>query len=164
MAYEGTVVSVGRSQDEIRRLLAKAGSRWLRCDDDWGISPPVSICEFSAYEHHIRLRVRHRELKDQIVERRAKAQRRSVGVVEMRMREDERMRIWRVIVWHIKTRLEAVDEELESFEQAFMPHIVDPITGGTLWEFAGQAYESGAMRIDGPGLQSLLALPAPGVP
>src|SRR4051812_5308701 len=43
-------------------------------------------------------------------------------------------RIWRVMHWNLKARLVAVDEGVETFEEAFLAHLLDERTGMTIYE------------------------------
>ena len=38
-----------------------------------------------------------------------------------------------MIAWTLRARLVAVEEGVETFEQAFLPHIVNPATGRTIY-------------------------------
>jgi hypothetical protein len=71
--------------------------------------------------------------------------------------EQEERRIWRVLYWSIKARMEAVEEGVETFQQAFLAHLVDPSTNRTLWEQVRSSVEAGALQVGGPGLPALTA-------
>ena len=58
------------------------------------------------------------------------------------------------MAWNLKARMVAVEEEVETFEQAFLPHLLNPQTGRTIYE---QLAEDGHVELPAP----LLALPAP---
>ena len=49
----------------------------------------------------------------------------------------------------------AVEENVETFEQAFLAHLVNPATGRTLWQHIAPAIEEGAFRLGGSGLAAL---------
>jgi hypothetical protein len=153
-AYATTSVPVERSQAEIRKLLQRyevqrlafgeerddAGQRW-------------AAVTFQARMLGVRMRVPLKQVNEHDV--RAKAVRaRSKGVAEIRddMYTQEERRIWRVLAWNLKARLVAVDEGLESFEEAFLPHLIDPRTNRTIYEHLSQ---DGHIELPGP----LLALP-----
>jgi hypothetical protein len=80
---------------------------------------------------------------------------RTKGVDQIRdeMYAQEERRIWRVLAWNLKARLVAVDEGLESFEEAFLPHLIDPRTNRTIYQHLA---DDGRVELPGP----LLALPA----
>jgi len=71
--------------------------------------------------------------------------------------EQEQRRVWRVLRWTLEARLVAVDEDLETFEQAFLSYLVDPATDRTMWEAVRDLVEGGAFAIGGPGLRELEA-------
>lgn len=50
--------------------------------------------------------------------------------------EQERRRLWRALVLVVKAKLEAVDSKVETFDQAFMAHIVMP-NGETIAQHLG---------------------------
>lgn len=66
--------------------------------------------------------------------------------------------LWRALLICVKAKLESVESKIESFEEAFMAHVVLP-DGKTASEWLAPqlalAYESGTMPTN------LLALPAP---
>jgi hypothetical protein len=53
----------------------------------------------------------------------------AVGGVEL-----EERRVWRVLYWLLKSRMEAIDAGVETFAEAFLPHLVDPGTDRTVYE------------------------------
>jgi hypothetical protein len=57
-----------------------------------------------------------------------------------------------VLAWNLKARMVAVEEGVESFEEAFLAHLVDPASGRTVYE---QLAEEGRIELPAP----LLALP-----
>jgi hypothetical protein len=67
------------------------------------------------------------------------------------MDEQEAKRIWRVMAWNLKARLVAVDEGVETFEEAFLAHLLDERTGRTIYE---QLADDGRVELARP----LLAL------
>jgi hypothetical protein len=86
----------------------------------------------------------------------AKAQRartRTIEDIRDEVYEQEEKRIWRVLAWNLKARMVAVDEGLETFEEAFLPHLLNPRTGRTLYD---ELAKEGRVELAAP----LLALPA----
>jgi hypothetical protein len=139
-AYATTNVPVERSQAEIRTLLQRHEVQRLAFgeerDDDGQRWAAVT---FQARALGVRMRVPLKQVNEHDV--RSKAVRaRSKGVVEIRneMYAQEERRIWRVLAWNLKARLVAVDEGLESFEEAFLPHLIDPRTNRTIYEELSQ--------------------------
>lgn len=151
-AYAGTDVPVSKSQDELRGLLIKFGAMQFTFGEgrDW------AGVEFVHSDHLVRVRCPLRTPTDRDVAAFKSASHvadRDVAVA--RLFERETMRVWRVLVWSVKARLVAVDEGLETFEQAFLSHLVDPGSGRTLWEAIREPIEAGAMQIGGVGLRAL---------
>lgn len=64
---------------------------------------------------------------------RAKSQERRIAIIS-EAEEQEAKRIWRVIAWNLKARMEAVQEGVETFEEAFLAHLLDERTGETFYE------------------------------
>lgn len=57
------------------------------------------------------------------------------------------------MAWNLKARLVAVEEGVETFEEAFLAHLVDERSGRTIYE---QLVDDGHVQL----AQPLLALPA----
>lgn len=158
MAYESTSVPVERSQGQIRKLLSGAGASRLAFaeerDDEGG--QRWAAVQFVVGLHAVRLRVPLKPVDESEV--RAKLRRaRTKTVDEIRddLYEQEERRIWRVLAWNLKARMVAVDEKVETFEEAFLAHLLDPQTGRTIFE---QLAETGQVQL----AQPLLALTAGG--
>lgn len=161
MAYESTDVSVSRSQEQIRGVLRKHGAARIAFGEgfeDEGHDGEVghAAVEFVHVDVLVRvyapLRAPSKKVIDDKVHRSRSKDRATIFSEAI---EQEAKRIWRVLHWTIKARMEAVAEGLETFEQAFLPHIVDPVSGQTLWERIQPIIESGALKIGGSGLRAL---------
>lgn len=155
-AYSSTTVTVEKSQGEIRSLLSKHGAERFsfmegEANGRWWVG-----LEFVHHDHLVRIAAPLKEPDEQAIRgkvRRARTKRREDFVREHN--EQEGRRIWRVIYWSLKSRLEAVEEELETFEQAFLSHLVDPGTNQTLWDGIRPHVESGRLQIGARGLPML---------
>jgi hypothetical protein len=162
MAYNTTSVSVEKSQGDIRKMLQRHGAQ--RFGFTQGLAPDgkrwvqLEFVYAQEYDrpHLIRLAV---PLKDQdqdaISAKARRAHSKTRNEIESEAYEQEERRIWRVIYYSLKSRMEAVEEEVETFEQAWLPHIVDPLTGVTLWDRIKPSIEAGKLVIGGPGLPAL---------
>ena len=155
MAYESTSVPVERSQGQIRKLLSGAGASRLAFaeerDDD---GQRWAAVQFVVGLHAVRLRVPLKPVDEREV--RAKLNRsRTKTIDEIRdvLYEQEERRIWRVLAWNLKARMVAVDEQVETFEEAFLAHLLDPQTNRTIFE---QLADTGTVQL----AQPLLALTA----
>ena len=155
MAYEKTSVSVERSQAEIRKLLAHHGSsRFAFGEERDEMGQRWAAVTFAHGALAVRLRVPLKLVDERAV--RAKADRaysRTADQIRDEMYEQEEKRIWRVIAWNLKARMVAVEEGVETFEEAFLAHILDPRTNRTIYQ---QLAEEGRVELAAP----LLALPA----
>lgn len=155
MAYENTSVSVERSQAEVRKLLGKHGSQRFAFGeerDDGG--QRWAAVSFVHGQHAVRMRVPLKLVDEREVRARARrAHTRTADQIRDEMYEQEEKRIWRVIAWNLKARMVAVDEGVETFEEAFLAHLIDQQTGRTIYE---QLAEEGRVELVAP----LLALPA----
>jgi hypothetical protein len=164
MAYESTTVPVDRSQGEIRKLLIKYGAQRFSFHEgkdeqgrEWAVAEFVHAPTFER-PHLIRIAVPFKEPDKAVIK--AKASRSYSKTFEQlwnETNEQEARRIWRVLFYILKSRMESVAENVETFEQAFLPHIVDPSTGRTIWEFVKVPIERGDLVIGGPGLKALAA-------
>jgi hypothetical protein len=156
MAYASTTVPVERSQGEIRKLLIAFGCDRLAFGeerDDAG--QRWAAVTFKAKLYAVRMKVPLKLVDEREV--RAKAQRahtRTADEIRDGLYEQEERRIWRVLAWNLKARMVAVEEGLETFEEAFLPHLLDPRSGRTIYEHLA---EEGRVELPAP----LLALPAP---
>ena len=150
-SYESTTVPVAKSQAELRGLLQKFGAQQFTFGEgrDW------AGVEFLHADHLVRVRCPLRPPTDSAVQAQMKASHRSIAESTTALLDREAMRVWRVLVWSVKARLVSVEEGLESFEQAFLSHLVDPSSGRTLWEAVREPIEGGALQLGGPGLRAL---------
>lgn len=153
-AYAKTTVAVEKSQGEIRGLLAKHKAQRFAFGEETGDDGRQwAAVTFSYAGLTVRMRVPHKALdRRKLSDKANRASRRTWGDIEAEMVEQEAKRIWRVMAWNLKARLVAVEEELETFEEAFLAHIIDPASGNTIYE---QLRDEGAVHLPAP----LLALP-----
>lgn len=154
MAYEDTSVPVEKSQGEIRRLLHANGAANFSFGEGIFEGTIWALVEFVHHEQLVRVRVPLKEPDPRVVA--GKVQRavtRSKAQIVDDMVEQEARRIWRVLYHGLKARLVSVEEGVETFEQAFLAHLVDPVTNRTLWEAAKALIEQGAMKRGGAGVE-----------
>lgn len=152
-AYSTTTVAVERSQAEIRKLLIRHGAHRLA----FGEERDDTGQRWAAVTFQAGLAVRMRvplKLVDErtVIAKSQRARTRTRDEIRDELYEQEERRVWRVLAWNLKARLVAVDEELETFEEAFLAHLLDPSTGRTIYE---QLAEEGRVELSAP----LLALP-----
>lgn len=160
MAYETTTVPVSKSQEQIRTVLVKHGAEKFSFGEQMtspldGIAGSVGV-EFVYDQTAVRMVASlHSPDVDEVTAKAGRSRTKGELEVEREMVEQEAMRVWRVLHWCIKTRMEAIEEGLETFEQSFLPHIVDPGSQRTLWDLLREPVEKGAMKIGGAGLKAL---------
>lgn len=155
MAYEGTAVPVEKSQGQIRKLLSGAGASRLAFGeerDDDGIR--WAAVTFVVGAHAIRLRVPLKKVSEREVnDKHYRSRTKTKDQCRDALYEQEEKRIWRVLAWNLKARMVAVDEGVETFEEAFLAHLLDAQTGQTIYE---QLAHTGTVQL----AQPLLALTA----
>jgi hypothetical protein len=154
MAYENTSVSVERSQAEIRKLLAKHDSHRFGFGEERDeLDKRWASVTFVHGAFQVRMRVPLKLVDELTVQAKARSARtRTADEIRDHMYEQEERRIWRVIAWNLKARMVAVEEGVETFEEAFLAHLLDPSTNRTFYE---QLAEEGRVELPAP----LLALP-----
>lgn len=103
MYAKGTAVSVAKSKAEIERILARYKA------DQFGIMVD-NATQRAAIQFRIQKWIVRFELQ------------------LPSSREEDRavMQRWRALVLTVKAKLESIESKIESFEEAFMPHVVLP--------------------------------------
>lgn len=158
MSYEDTKVSVSSSQEGIRRLLLRHDAERFNFAEGRQGGRQWAGVEFVHAGHLVRMMVPLKlPTEAEIVERIQRARRRTPAQVRAEATDGEARRIWRVLHWSIKARLEAVEEGVETFEQAFLAHLVDPAANRTVWEMFEQPIADGMLRLGGGGMRALVA-------
>lgn len=149
MAYESTTVPVEKSQGEIRRLLTDhAASQFAFGEETDSAGVRWAAVSFAHAGHAVRMRVPHKPVDERALRSKVmRATRRTRDEIEREMAEQEGRRIWRVMAWNLKARLVAVDEGVETFEEAFLAHLLDRETGMTIYE---QLAQSGRVELARP--------------
>lgn len=136
MAYETTTVPVEKSQGEIRKLLASNGcARFAFGEEMDSAGLRWAAVSFAHAGFAVRMGVPHKPVDERALRGKVmRAQRRTRGEIELEMVEQEAKRIWRVMAWNLKARLVAVQEGVETFQEAFLAHLLDERTGMTIYE------------------------------
>ena len=150
--YSSTTVPVERSQGEIRKLLVNHGCQRLAFGEEtepggqrW------AAVTFQAGAHAVRMRVPLKPVDERVVAAKyTRARSRSRDEIRNELYVQEERRIWRVLAWNLKARLVAVEESLETFEEAFLAHLLDPRTGRTIYEHLA---EDGRVELAAPLLE-----------
>ena len=118
MAYETTVVAVGKSQDAIRRLIyAHRGTGLMLLSQ-----PPregfEAMIELAEQSYHIRVMATARP-RTQDKWGMALSDSRIASEVDQ-----ENRRVWRVLYWHLKAMFEAADSGVIDIRDVIMPYVV----------------------------------------
>lgn len=126
--YAGTDVSVAKSQHGIQSLLKKYDATRI-------VTGETMADTYAVEWSHSEIRYR----------------------VEMPMGADEKeeRRLWRVLYWAIKSKLEAVASGMEEYEMAFMAQMIDPFSGSTLSQIIRPAIDAGHFNYGGGGMKAL---------
>lgn len=140
---EGSEVPIGRSRDELERLLAR-----YHADEGfiYGREGNLEVVGFAAHGRRVRFTVPMPSQDAREFTHTPSGQRRSASSVASAY-EAERRRRWRVFILVVKSKLESVASGVETFEEAFLAQILLP-SGETVIEATkdgiAEAYRSGA--------------------
>lgn len=118
---EGTEVPVDRSKAEIERILARYGADQFM----YGSSQEKAMIAFRACDRFVRFVLPLPEPEDGNINRTPKGRVRK-GEAARREHAQEIRRRWRALTLSIKSKLEAVQTGITTFEQEFLAHIVLP--------------------------------------
>lgn len=128
-----TTVSPDKSREEIRRLVTGYGAERFATLDE----PGRAVVMFEAHDRRIRFVL---PLPDPLTAR-------SKAAHEQAVRQR-----WRALTLALKAKLEAVQSQIENFEEAFYAHVVMP-NGATVYE---QTHEQLAQQIADGGYAPLM--------
>ncbi len=138
-----TDVPVERTKAEIERVLDKEGASQTL----FGRDGSDSVVAFTLQSRQVRFRVTLPPRESFHVT--PAGIRRKASAIEPAIRQEERRR-WRSLLLQIKAKFEAIASESETFDEAFLPHIMLP-DGKTVAEFMvpqiEEAYASGRMPL-----------------
>lgn len=134
-AYQDTSVPVDKSQAAIRSMLRKYGA------DHFAFSESADLAEvaFRSGVLAVRMRVPIRPMTAEAARAVARQRKRKQDTAESDRWESETRRVWRVLYWLLKSRMEAIDAGVETFEQAFLAHLLDPRSDRTVYETMADA-------------------------
>lgn len=156
---EGTTVSIESSQAEIARLIVRFGARRFMSgfDDD----KRLAIVQFEAHNRRVKFILYMPDPSSREFTHNARGQVRNATQRDNAYQAECR-RLWRSLVLVIKSKLEAVESGIETFEDAFLANIVLP-SGQTVGEFIEPqieaSYRTGQMPPMLPGVDpTVLAL------
>lgn len=118
MAYaENTKVDVGKSRDEIERMLQRRGSTAFASGNRHG----KIFIAFELNNLKIRFEIEQPDFEDFVKTETGRNRTESVARAEYEQAQKQR---WRSLYLSIKAKLVSIEENIETFEQAFLAHIV----------------------------------------
>lgn len=112
--FADTKVGVGQSQADLRKVLMRYGA------SEFAFRETADVAEVAFVHHALGIRIRVPINPPQPNNKAS--------------REREERRVWRVLHWLIKARMDAIDAGVETFEQAFLAHVVNPASGQTVYD------------------------------
>lgn len=126
-----TTVPVAKTKTEIEETLARYGATGF----GYMSQGRTNVVMFEMQGRRVLLRVTipdpdSREMRYGAGGRSLSERQRAARIAQV-----ERQR-WRALLLVIKAKLESVESRIESFDQAWLPHIVIPSTGQTYGDFA----------------------------
>jgi hypothetical protein len=119
-----TTVSVDKSRAEIERVMTRFGATSFVC----GWHGPCAVLMFEAKGRRLRFDLPIPDVNDKQFGSRSLTQR-------QKLQEQEARRRWRSLLLVIKAKLESIASGIETFDEAFLSHIVVP-GGETIAEWA----------------------------
>lgn len=124
-AYQTTSTPVSRSQEDIRRILAKYGADGVQFSEDW--RKMILLIRFLFSVNKVQYSVLFRIPIPKADTASPHGRQRKATQI-LKLQEQLERGIWRAAFWAIKSRMEAVDFGIESFEEAFLSHFEIPGT------------------------------------
>lgn len=120
--YASTEVPVGRSQDQIRELLQKAGALGVQFDEEWGEAPKCRVrFVWPSGETTVTVRLEVTPLPPGPDP--AKKAQHKRGHVDYAQRQRQ---AWRGLAWYLDSTLKAATFGLIRFEDVFLSFIEAP--------------------------------------
>lgn len=149
--YSTTNVPPERTQAELRKVLKAAGCSDIGYREENDRSGQLSglVAEFTSSEDGATYGYRVR------VPFSAARMVRKPKESWQQAEERETRRLWRVLYWQVKRRMEAIEEGISEFRREFGFDIVDPMTNVTVWEAMNNSQVFERMALGGPGLKLL---------
>ncbi len=139
-AYDSTSTPVAASQEAIRRILSKYGADGVQFSEEWK-SRRIMI-RFLYSVGSIQYSVMFKVPIPVISRESATGRERKQSVIDDLQAKAHRG-IWRAVFWAIKSRMEAVEFGIETFQEAFMSHFELPGTDKTIGDAILPMIESG---------------------
>lgn len=149
-AYDNTATPVSSSQEAIRKILTKYSADGVQFSEEWKGDRRIMVrflYSVGTIQYSVLFKVPIPEV-DQLA---ANGRLRKQTVIDELQARAHRG-IWRAVFWAIKSRMEAVEFGIESFQEAFMSHFELPGTDRTIGDAVLPMLESGKLtRLLPPG-------------
>lgn len=151
MSYaKGTSVPKERSRAEVEMILTKYGADQVSS----GFTAEKAVVMFRMKHRYIRIDLPLPKRGDPKTPNWQRSPKDKLTYYDMAKADQEERRRWRAMVLYVKAKLESVESNIVSFEQAFMGHLVLP-NKQTVSEFMQPqieaAYQGGNMPKALPG-------------
>lgn len=147
MAFEGTAVEVNTSRDQIEKILIKHSADKVTFGQDDGIE----ILGFRLAGMAIKIAM-------PVIDR-AGSRSRTPSAVRY---QQARRETWRAIHWYVKTQFDVLAIGGFTVAQAFLPWVVNPASGQTVWEESEPFFAEGYMQLGNAGMKIGVPLLAAG--
>ena len=143
-AYQTTSTPVSKSQEDIRRILARYGADGVQFSEDWKCMVLLIRFLYSIknIQYSVLFKIPIPKAESQSPEVRV---RRSEQLIKLQ--EQLERGIWRAAFWAIKSRMEAVDFGIETFQEAFLSHFEVPGTDKQIGEILIPRLAAGNLRL-----------------
>lgn len=143
-AYQTTSTSVSKSQENIRQILAKYGADGVQFSEDW--KGMVLLIRFLYSIKDIQYSVLFK-IPIPKAEAQSPTGRARKPIQLIKLQEQLERGIWRAAFWAIKSRMEAVDFGIETFQEAFLSHFEVPGTGKQIGEILIPRLSTGNLEL-----------------
>ena len=143
-AYQTTSTPVAKSQEEIRRILSRYGADGVQFSEDWK-NKTLSIrflFSITGIQYSVLFKIPIPEADTSS----PTGRRRKSNQVEQLQEQLERG-IWRAAFWAIKSRMEAVDFGIETFQEAFLSHFEVPGTDKQIGDILIPRLSTGNLKL-----------------
>ena len=142
-AYNGTSTTVANSQEAIRKILNKYGADGVQFSEEWKTRRIMVRFLYSVgsvqYSVLFIVPIPDVDMKTPTGRTRKESQ-------TALLQAQTHRQIWRAVHWAIKSRMEAVEFGIETFQEAFMSHFEIPGTSSTIGDVVLPALESGKLN------------------
>lgn len=147
-AYQNTRTGASQSQDGIRRVLSKYGADGVQFTENWTGKELNVRFLYSPHkiQHSIVFIIPIPDLEIKISKR---GRKRSQDSLE-KQKDQQIKQIWRALYWAIKSRMEAVNFGIETFEEAFLSHFEVPGTGKQVGTYIIPKLQTGRLSLPEP--------------